>query len=81
LTARTGGKLYLARNWHHQAQAFAQIRRDISSSYTAYYYPAPNPNEGFRSLQVQIISASGKEYRVRARAGYQFDRAAHGSTN
>jgi Ca-activated chloride channel family protein len=81
LTARTGGKLYLTSNWQHQARAFAEIRREIGSSYTAYYYPAPNPNEGFRSLQVQIVSASGKEYRVRARAGYQFGQAEHGSTN
>jgi VWFA-related protein len=81
LTARTGGKLYLASNWQHQAKAFAEICREIGSSYTAYYYPAPNPNEGFRNLEVQIVSASGKEYRVRARTGYQFGQLAHGSTN
>ncbi|HXA51015.1 MAG TPA: VWA domain-containing protein [Candidatus Acidoferrum sp.] len=81
LTARTGGKLYLAGKWQHQARAFEEIRREIGSSYTAYYYPAPNPNEGFRSLEVQIVSASGKEYHVRARAGYQFGQPTHGSTN
>lgn len=81
LTSRTGGKLYLASNWQHQSKAFAEIRREIGSSYTACYYPASNPNEGFRNLEVQIVSASGKEYRVRARTGYQFGQLAHGSTN
>jgi Ca-activated chloride channel family protein len=81
LTARTGGKLYLASNWQHQAKAFAEIRREIGSSYTAYYYPAPNPNERFRSLEVQIVSPSSKGYRVRAREGYQFSQTALGATN
>lgn len=81
LTARTGGKIYQASNWQHQAQAFAAIREDIGSSYTAYYYPAPNPNEGFREVRVEIAGSSGKKYQVRTRSGYQFRKPSHGSTN
>jgi hypothetical protein len=32
LTVRTGGKLYCARNWRQQAEAFASVREDISTS-------------------------------------------------
>jgi len=71
LTGRTGGKLYLARNWQAQAQAFTAIHDDISSSYTAYYYPSPNPNQSFRNIKVQIVCPGGKGYTVRARSGYQ----------
>jgi VWFA-related protein len=79
LTARTGGRLYWTRSWREQANAFTSVRDDIGSSYTACYYPAPNPNEGFRSIRVEIVSSVGKTYRVRTRAGYQARRS--GNTN
>jgi len=81
LTQRTGGKLYLARNWQAQARAFTSIRDDIGTSYTAYYYPAPNPNEGFRSIKVEVASPSGKAYRIRARPGYQPRKSVPAPTN
>jgi Ca-activated chloride channel homolog len=71
LTSRTGGRLYLARKWQEQSRAFASIQDDIGSSYTISYYPAPNPNEGFRSIKVEVDSGSNKTYRIRARDGYQ----------
>ncbi len=71
LAERTGGKLYLTGKWQAQARAFAAVHADISSSYTVSYYPAPNPNEGFRNIKVEVVSAAGKTYRIRARAGYQ----------
>jgi Ca-activated chloride channel homolog len=71
LADRTGGKLYLARNWQAQTRAFVCVHDDIASSYTVSYYPAPNSNEGFRNINVEVVSASGKTYRIRARAGYQ----------
>jgi hypothetical protein len=40
-------------------------------TYTVTYYPAPNPNEGFRKITVEIVSDVGKKYRVRARPGYR----------
>jgi VWFA-related protein len=81
LTGRTGGKLYLAGNWQHQARAFAAIRQDIAGSYTAWYYPAPNPNEAFRNIRVEIVRPSARQYRVRARAGYQVKPYTHGPSN
>ncbi len=71
ITSRTGGKTYMARNPQQQARVFASIREDIGSSYTASYYPAPNPNEGFRNIKVDVASTSGKTYHIRARTGYQ----------
>jgi Ca-activated chloride channel family protein len=70
LTTHTGGKLYWARNWQKQAEAFASIHQDIGSSYTVSYYPAPNSNAGFRRIQVEVLSKAGKKYHVRARPGY-----------
>jgi Ca-activated chloride channel family protein len=71
LTVGTGGRLYWARDWQKQAQAFASVRDDISSSYAAAYYPAPNVNEGFRKIKIEILSDVGNKYRVRARPGYR----------
>jgi Ca-activated chloride channel family protein len=81
LAERTGGKLYLARNWQAQAHAFASVHDDITSSYTVSYYPAANPNEGFRNIRIGVVSASGKGYRIRARSGYQPRRSAFSRTN
>jgi len=81
LTVRTGGKLYCARNWRQQAEAFASVREDIGTSYTAYYYPTPNPNRGFRSVRVEMVAPGGKAYRVLARPGYQAVREPPGPTN
>ena len=51
-------------------EAFESIREDLGNSYTVTYYPAANPNEGFRKIAVEIVSDVGKKYRVRARPGY-----------
>jgi len=69
ITARTGGKLYWAKTWQEEAKAFSTIREDIGSSYAVAYYPAPNPNQGFRTIKVEIVSE--KKYVVRARPGYR----------
>ena len=71
LTERTGGKLYLARNWEAQGHAFASVHQDITSSYTVSYYPSPNPNQGFRTIKVEVVSPKGKSYSIHARTGYQ----------
>jgi hypothetical protein len=52
-------------------EAFEAIREDLGHSYTVTYYPAPNPNEGFRKISVEIIADVGKKSRVRARPGYR----------
>jgi VWFA-related protein len=71
ITTRTGGKAYWAKTWQKQVEAFESIREDLGNSYTITYYPAPNPNEGFRKINVEIVSDVGKKYRVRSRPGYR----------
>jgi Ca-activated chloride channel homolog len=71
IATRTGGKAYWAKTWQKQVEAFESIREDLGNSYTITYYPAPNPNEGFRKISVEIASDVGRKYRVRARPGYR----------
>jgi VWFA-related protein len=71
ISTSTGGKAYWAKTWQRQVEAFESIREDLGNSYTITYYPAPNPNEGFRKITVEIASDIGKKYRVRARPGYR----------
>ncbi|PWU10842.1 MAG: VWA domain-containing protein [Terriglobia bacterium] len=71
LAQRTGGKAYWARTWQKQVEAFEDIREDLGNSYTITYYPAPNPNEGFRKIAVEIVSDPGKKLRVHTRPGYR----------
>ncbi len=71
LSTRTGGKAYFARTWQKQVEAFESIREDLGNSYTVTYYPAQNPNEGFRKITVDVVSDVGKKYRVQARPGYR----------
>jgi Ca-activated chloride channel homolog len=76
IAMRTGGKAYWARTWQKQVEAFEDIREDLGNSYTITYYPAANPNEGFRKISVEIVSDPGKKYRVHARPGYRPNRTA-----
>src|SRR5437868_14735132 len=71
LSTQTGGKAYWAKTWQKQVEAFEAIREDLGNSYTATYYPAANQNEGFRKIDIQIVSDVGKHYRVRSRPGYR----------
>jgi len=71
ITNRTGGKAYFARTWQKQVEAFESIREDLGNSYTITYYPATNPNDGFRKISVDIVSDVAKKYRVHARPGYR----------
>ena len=71
ISGRTGGKAYFAKTWQKQVEAFENIREDLGNSYTITYYPAANPNEGFRKIGIEIASDVGHKYRVRARPGYR----------
>ena len=71
ISQRTGGKSYFAKTWQKQVEAFESIREDLGNSYTVTYYPAANQNEGFRKVNVEIVSDPGKKYRVSARPGYR----------
>ena len=70
LTARTGGQLFWAQTWQKQAEAFSSIREDLASSYTVAYYPSPGETESFRKISVDVVSDTGKKYRIRTRTGY-----------
>jgi VWFA-related protein len=71
LASRTGGKSFFAKTWQKQVEAFESIREDLGNSYTVTYYPAPNPNEGFRKIGVEVKTDVAKKYRVSARPGYR----------
>lgn len=71
LASRTGGKSFFAKTWQKQVEAFESIREDLGNSYTVTYYPQPNPNEGFRSIKVELVNDPGKKLRVSARPGYR----------
>jgi Ca-activated chloride channel family protein len=71
ISQRTGGKSYFAKTWQRQVEAFESIREDLGNSYTVTYYPQANANEGFRKINVEILSDAARKYRVRARPGYR----------
>jgi VWFA-related protein len=71
MAASTGGKSYFAKDWEDQQKAFASIRDDLAHLYTLTYYPQPNPNYGWRSIDVKLVGQSLKDYHVRARSGYR----------
>jgi len=52
-------------------EAFESIRESLGNSYTITYYPQTNPNEGFRKINVEIVTDTAKKLRVRARPGYR----------
>lgn len=71
LAQRTGGKAYWAHNWQKQVEALEDVREEMSNAYTVTYYPAANPNEGFRKLLVEVVNDPGKKLRVKYRPGYR----------
>ncbi len=71
ISQRTGGKSYFAKTWQKQVEAFDNIREDLGNSYTITYYPAANPNEGFRKIAVELPADIAKKYRVQCRPGYR----------
>ncbi len=71
ITNMTGGKFYSARSWQKQARAFDAIGDELRNSYTVTYYPARNPNDGFRKIQADVMDNAGKRLRVHARPGYR----------
>jgi Ca-activated chloride channel homolog len=71
LSAATGGKAYFARSWRDEKQAFASIRDDLAHLYLLSYYPAPNPNRGWRTITVKLADDRLKKYHIRTRNGYR----------
>lgn len=71
MTAATGGKVYFAKNWREEKQAFASIRDDLARLYSLSYYPRPNSNRGWREITVKVVGEKGKKYHIRTRNGYR----------
>lgn len=81
MTAATGGKVYFARNWKDEKDAFASIRDDLAHLYSLSYYPKPNPNRGWRTISVKLVDGQPKKYHVRTRAGYRLRNSRYTSEN
>jgi VWFA-related protein len=71
MTAATGGKVYFAKNWREEKQAFASIRDDLAHLYSLSYYPRPNQNRGWREISVKLVGEKAKKYHIRTRNGYR----------
>ncbi len=71
ISQRTGGQVFFAKTWQKQVEAFESIRESLGNSYTVTYYPQPNPNDGFRRINIEIVGDAAKKLRVRARPGYR----------
>lgn len=71
ISTSTGGKAYFAGHWQDQEKAFASIRADLAHLYTISYYPAPNSNNGWRKITVEVKGKSPKNYYIRTRTGYR----------
>ena len=51
--------------------AFESIRESLGNSYTVTYYPAKNPNQGFRKISVEITTDNARKLRILGRPGYR----------
>ncbi|HSY69880.1 MAG TPA: VWA domain-containing protein [Edaphobacter sp.] len=71
MSKATGGKAYFAKDWQDEKQAFASIRDDLAHLYAISYYPAPNPNRGWRAISVKLVGKNLQKYHIRTRAGYR----------
>ncbi|HEY3989392.1 MAG TPA: VWA domain-containing protein [Acidobacteriaceae bacterium] len=71
MSKATGGKAYFSKSWKDEARAFASIREDLAHLYTLTYYPAPNPNRGWRRITVKLTGKGLQKYHIRTRDGYR----------
>jgi Ca-activated chloride channel family protein len=81
MTAATGGKVYFAKNWKEEQDAFASIRDDLGHLYSLSYYPRPNLNRGWRTISVKLVGGQHNKYHVRTRDGYRLQRSRFSSEN
>ena len=71
ISKATGGKAYFAKNWGDEKKAFASIREDLAHLYALSYYPQPNPNRGWRTINVKLVGKGMQKYHIRTRDGYR----------
>jgi VWFA-related protein len=68
MTEETGGRMIVANNEKHLAEAFDQISEELRSQYTLGYYPTNAARDGkFRKIKLEM---GNHDYRVLARKGY-----------
>jgi VWFA-related protein len=71
MSKATGGKAYFAKSWKDEKDAFSSIREDLAHLYSLSYYPQPNPNRGWRTINVKLVGENAQKYRIRTRDGYR----------
>jgi Ca-activated chloride channel homolog len=71
MSKATGGKAYFSKDWQDEKQAFNSIRDDLAHLYSISYYPASNPNRGWRAISVKLVGKNLQKYHIRTRAGYR----------
>ena len=71
MSTATGGKAYFSKDWQDEKKAFADIRDDLGHLYAISYYPAFNPNRGWRNITVKLVGKDLQKYHVRTRTGYR----------
>jgi VWFA-related protein len=71
MSATTGGRAFFARNWTEQTRAFEAVRDDLNNLYLLSYYPVPNPNRGWRQINVKLVGPRTRGLAVRTRDGYR----------
>src|ERR1700733_5848370 len=71
MSKATGGKAYFSKDWRDEKQAFNSIREDLAHLYSISYYPASNPNRGWRAISVKLVGKNLQKYHIRTRAGYR----------
>jgi VWFA-related protein len=68
ITEETGGRMIVANNEKHLAEAFDQISEELRSQYTLGYYPTNTARDGkFRKIKVDM---GNHDLHVLARKGY-----------
>lgn len=71
MSKATGGKAYFAKDWRDEKLAFGSIQDDLAHLYTIAYYPKPNKNLGWRSINVKLVGKELAKYHLRTRDGYR----------
>ncbi|HEY5054803.1 MAG TPA: VWA domain-containing protein [Acidobacteriaceae bacterium] len=71
MSTATGGKAYFSKDWQDEKKAFESIRDDLGHLYALSYYPASNPNRGWRTITVKLVGKNLQKYHLRTRTGYR----------
>ncbi len=73
ITSRTGGRVYKAETFENTRSAFAAIADELHNLYMLGYYPTSSRRDN--KLHKIKVEVARKDVRVRARSGYQTQKA------